>query len=261
MRDVAALQDAFQRAILDGDDAVLDELLDGARERRDVLFGVYRHAYSARLVEILANEFSALAAWLGEDGFDEAAHAYVSAVPSRHRNARWVGRDLADFLAAASPYAGRPVLAELARFETALNDAFDAADETVLAITDLAAIPPDDWGALRFSVQPSARRLDMTTNATAIWAAAKENEPLPEAEALAEPELLIVWRQGATPMYRDMPAEEAMLWDEAARGATFGQLCTLSATYDDPDNAAGRCAGYLVAWINAGMLAGGTPGD
>lgn len=259
MRDVAALQDAFQKAILDGDEAVLDELLDGAREKRDVLFGVYRNAYFARLVEILQNEFQALAAFMGEDDFDAAARAYIAAVPSRHRNARWVGRDLADFLSRTPSYAERPVLGEIARFETALNDAFDAADAKLLAISDLAQVPPDDWAALRFEAQPSARRLDQTTNATAIWSADKAGEPLPEAEMREEPERLIVWRRDATPMFREMSVEEAMLWDEAARGSTFGQLCTLSATYDDPDNAAGRCAGHLVGWINAGMLARAAP--
>lgn len=259
MRDMAALQDAFQKAILDGDEMVLDELLDGARENRAVLFGVYKHAYSARLVEILENEFSALAAFLGAERFDIAARAYVAAVPSRHRNARWVGRDLADFLARTEPYADRPVLAELARFETALSDAFDAADARLLTISDLTEIPPDDWAALTFEPQPSARRLDQRTNATAIWSAHHDGEPLPDAVSLAEPERLIVWREGATPKFRETPAEEAMLWDEAARGATFGQLCTLAATYAEPDEAAGRVAGYLVGWINAGMLTRAAP--
>lgn len=258
MRDVARLQDAFQRAILDGDDAVLAEIVDSPRERRDVLFGVYRNAYSARLVEILGNDFPALSAFLGDDAFDAAARAYVAARPSRHRNARWVGQDLPAFLAETSPYAQTPILSEVAALEGALSDAFDAADAETLALSDLSEVPPDAWDRLRFTPQPSARRLDCASNALAVWSALTDGDAPPDAEAMSEPERLIVWRSDATPMVRAMSQEEAMLWDEAAGGLPFGVLCTMAATYDDPDSAAGRAAGYLVGWINAGMLAGAT---
>lgn len=256
MRDVARLQEAFQHAILTGDDAVLSEILDSPRESREVLFGVYRNAYVQRLVEILASEFPALLAHMGEDVFDAAARAYVAAHPSRHRNARWIGVDLPGFLGETEPFSASPAFAEIAALECALSDAFDAADAPVLGIADLAAIPPDAWNGLRFTAQPSARRLDLSSNALAIWSAAVDDEPLPAAEALDEPERVIVWRNDTTPRVRAMPVEEAMLWDEAARGHAFGLLCQMAATYDDPDNAAARAAGGLVGWINAGMLAG-----
>lgn len=254
MREIARLQEAFQHAILSGDDTVLAEILDGPRESRDVLFGVYRNAYVGRLVDILGGEFPALSAHMGEEAFDAAARAYVAAHPSRHRNARWIGLDLPAFLAAAEPFAASPELTETAAIECALSDAFDAADAPVLALGDLAATPPEAWPELRFTAHPSARRLDLATNASDIWSAAADGEALPEAGLRGEPERLIVWRSDLTPMLRAFGAEEAMLWDEAARGCDFGRLCTLAATYDDPDGAAGRAAGYLVGWLNAGML-------
>jgi len=47
-----------------------------------------------------------------------------------------------------------------------------------------------------------------------------------------------------------------MMWDEAARGVPFGVLCSMLATYDDPDNAAARGAGYLHGWVTGGCLSG-----
>jgi hypothetical protein len=67
---------------------------------------------------------------------------------------------------------------------------------------------------------------------------------------------VLVWRQGTTPFFRVLPAEEAMMWDEAAKGVRFGVLCELLATYDDPDGAAARAAGYLQGWLSAEVLAG-----
>jgi hypothetical protein len=55
-------------------------------------------------------------------------------------------------------------------------------------------------------------------------------------------------------MFRELPAEEAMMWDEAANGIPFGVLCEMLATYDDPDGAAGRGASYLHGWITTGLL-------
>jgi hypothetical protein len=67
---------------------------------------------------------------------------------------------------------------------------------------------------------------------------------------------LLVWRQDNTPMFRELPAEEAMMWDEAANNIPFGVLCAMLATYDDPDGAAARGAGYLHGWISGGLLTG-----
>jgi hypothetical protein len=47
-----------------------------------------------------------------------------------------------------------------------------------------------------------------------------------------------------------------MIWDEAASGIPFGVLCSMLATYDDPDGAAARGAGYLHGWVTAELLTG-----
>ena len=109
--------------------------------------------------------------------------------------------------------------------------------------------PTSDSGRI-----PAASRLELATNAAAIWLALKNDETPPEATALEQPARLLIWRQDVTPMFRELPAEEAMMWDEAANGIPFGVLCEMLATYDDPDSAAGRGAGYLHGWITAGLL-------
>lgn len=256
MTDFARLQDAFQRAILAGDDAVLSDLLDGARDSRATLLGVYRDGYVLRLVEVLRGDNAALDAHLGEDAFEAMARAYLKSHPSRHPNARYVGRDLPVFLAETEPYRAAPVLAELAALDWALSEAFDAPDAPDLTAADLAGVPPESWTHLILVPQAHARRLDLTTNASAIWSAVNEDAPLPAAERLPEPERLLVWRAQAGPMLRPLSVEEAMLWDEACGGIPFGVLCEMAATYADPDNAALRVAGALQGWIGAGLLSG-----
>ncbi|MDI1262976.1 MAG: DNA-binding domain-containing protein [bacterium] len=254
MSDFARQQAAFQRGILDGDDAVLAEILDSPQEKRETLFGVYRYAYGSRLVEAVRNDHELLHLYLGDEMFDEMGYAYVKARPSQNPNMRWFSQGLPEFLKSAMPYAGHPVLSDLAALEKALNDAFDAAEGPVVELGAMAGFAPEVWSGLTFRPHPSAVRLDLATNASAIWLALKHEEAPPEATPLEEPARLLIWRQDATPMFRELSAEEAMMWDEAGAGIPFGVLCEMLATYDDPDGAASRGAGYLHGWITSGLL-------
>jgi hypothetical protein len=256
MSDFARQQNDFQRGILTGDDTVLAEILDSPKEKRETLYGVYRHAYGSRLVEAMRNDHELLHAYLGDEMFDEMGHAYVKARPSEHPNLRWFSQGLPEFLKSAPPYSDHPVLSDLAALEKALNDAFDGKDGEVLALADMAGFAPEAWNDLRFKPHPTATRLDLSTNASAIWMALKNDETPPDAISLDEPSRVLVWRQDNTPMFRELPAEEAMMWGEAANNIPFGVLCAMLATYDDPDNAAARGAGYLHGWITTGLLTG-----
>jgi hypothetical protein len=256
MSDFARQQDDFQRGILSGDDSILAEILDSPKEKREVLYGVYRHAYGSRLVDALRNDHGLLHSYLGDETFDAMGYAYVAAKPSHHPNLRWFSQGLPDFLKSTEPYSDHPVVAELAALEKALNDAFDAADAPVLGLTDMAGFAPEVWNALTFQPHPTSCRLDVSTNASAVWLALKNDETPPDAVALEQPGRLLIWRQDVTPMFRELIPEEAMMWDEAANGIPFGVLCSMLATYDDPDGAAARGAGYLHGWVTSGLLTG-----
>jgi hypothetical protein len=251
---LAEFQESFQEAIIEGDDALLALIPDNSKTTRDVLLGVYRHAYVARLVEIAGKDHPRLLRYMGEAEFGKMLRGYVAVCPSRHPNVRWFASRLPTYLFSAAPYVDLPVLSELALIERALNDAFDAADAPVLSLGDLSRHAPERWGDLSFSPQPSATRLDLATNAFAIWRALKDGEDAPTALVLEERERLVVWRNDGMPSARALAPEEAMMWDEAGKGVRFSVLCELAATYADPDGAALRAAQYLQGWIGAGML-------
>lgn len=251
---LAALQDRFQHGLLAGDDCILSDVTDSPRETREVLFGVYRNAYPARLVEIIRSDYEKLSARLGEAPFDAMARAYIAAHPSHHANARWYSRDLPDFLKADPRWHGMPELADLAALERALNDAFDAADTPILTLDALAAIPAEDWGALRFRPHASVTRLDLRTNAAAIWIALKEDREPPAAMVCRSPVRLLVWRQEMLPKFREIPDDEAMIWDEAVAGVPFGVLCEMLSFRSESDDAPLRAAAMLQGWIAGGLV-------
>lgn len=257
MPGLAELQALLQRAVVDGDNAVLEHIKPPPRDSEMVRLGVYRHAYGARLVEFLENDFEKLRLFLGTDRFARMARDYVASHPSDQPNARWFSRHLADFLRTDPRYRDDVFTGDLAALELAINDAFDSADADVMTIADLAGVPPDSFATARFRPNPSVRRLAVTTNVADIWpelGAEEGDAPVPEVRD-AQVELL-VWRQSQSSHFRALSAEEAMAVDALRDGVPFGVMCEMIAMMDDPDSAAARAAGYLRSWIDGEMIAG-----
>ena len=252
---LSALQARFQDGPVAGRDDVLGDIVDSPREGRETLFGVYRHAYAARLVESLSLDYERLGAYLGGERFETLGHAYLAEHPSVFRSIRWFGDELPAFLLSHAPWSASPELHELAAIERALNDAFDAPDGTPLGLDALGSVDPADFSRLTFTFDASARRLDLATNARLVWLAIGEDREPPAAAAAEDgPERLLVWRAGYTSKLRAMPADEAMLYDEAARGLAFGPLCEMLATTMEPEAAPSRAATIVAGWLEAGLV-------
>lgn len=256
MTGLKQLQETFQRGILAGDDAILDEVKDSARERRNVLFGIYRHAYVARLAEVLAADYELVHAYLGDENFAKLAAGYVAANPSVQRSIRWFGRNLPVFIQNQPIYAGHAELADLAMLEKALADVFDAPDAEPLGLADLGAFAPEIWPRLVFHAHPASLRLTFQSNAADIWSALKEGAAPPQPARLTAPQAILAWRQDFIARFRPLPPEEAMMWDEAAKGVPFGLLCEMVATFGGESGAETRAATYLKGWVDTGLLAG-----
>lgn len=254
MKDLASIQEEFQRAVMDGDDTVLAELVDTSKENRAVLLNVYRTAYTERLMDFLSHDYEKLYAYMGDEQFRQMARGFIAANPSATPNARWFGIRLPEFLRSSEPYRAVPELGDLADLERALNDVFDAPDEPVLDLADLSVVPPDGWPQLSFAPHPATRRLDQSTNATDIWRALQNEETPPETSTPGETRQILVYRSDGMASFRPMSSDEAMMWDEAAKGVRFSVLCEMLSIYGGEENAATRAAQHLQTWITSGLL-------
>ena len=123
-------------------------------------------------------------------------------------------------------------------------------------LSELAEVPPDAWPGLVFKPHPTAIRLTFATNAAEIWTALKNETAPPKPARLPEPQALLVWREGFMARFKPLSTEEAMMWDEAAKGVRFSVLCEMVATFAGEDEAELRAASYLKGWVDMGMLAG-----
>lgn len=250
----AALREAGDPDARSLEGFVVSDSALGARARLDV----YANAYFARLLEVLTDDFGALAASLGAGGMNDVVTAYLLACPPRHPSIRHAGDRLADFLAAhpaALPFRRRwPWCADLARLEWAIGEAFDAADAPLLARDALASLPPASWSTLVLRVQPCVRVLRLAWPVLAMRAAYERDEALPPPPAAPEANAALVWRRDEQARFRACEPLEAALLEAASRGADFGSLCTLAADALGDAAAPAYAAARLGAWVDAGLL-------
>lgn len=250
------LQRAFQDYLIMRSDGFAAAVRDTSKASRTTLLQVYRDAYGLRLIEVLTNDYPGLLAMAGPADFDHMARAYIAAHPSHHPSVRWFGAKLADFLSRTTPFSGSPDAIEMARFEWALGEAFDAADAEPVTADALMALPPDAWAELTFTTLPSTRRLTHAFAVPQAWQRREEVEPGNlEVEAAAAPVEWVIWRPELMTNFRSLETDEAAIFDALAGGRNFPEICEVMAAFTGEESAPPRAAGLLRAWVEERMIA------
>lgn len=248
------LQADFQGYIVDLEPRMEGNVVSTAKASAAQRLDIYAEAYRQRLVEALGKNFPGLAAWLGEQAFDRLGVAYLDRHPSTHFSIRYFGHNLSRFLATDARYRERPALAEMAAFEWALADAFDAADGPCLGIDDLAVIPPAQWPALRLRTRQSVRRLALRWNVPSIWQAIDRREAPPPARVEETAMAWVIWRQDLKTWFRSLAVHEAWALDAAMAGESFAAICEGLCEWVAAEQVAAEAAGLLKRWISDGMI-------
>jgi hypothetical protein len=255
MSRLPQIQNDFQSYLLRGDSSAIEPHVVGT-ERVPIAtrLSIYGDGYRARLVEALTNNFPVLSELLGEVDFETLGNAYVRSHDSPFFSIRYYGNGLADFLASEAEYAGAPVLAELARWEWAMTEVFDAADADPIGTDALARVAPDEWAELRFEWHPSVRQLSLAWNAPQIWKAVSDEAEPPEVAFSPEPVQWLIWRRELRTYFRSLQPGEPTALDAARDGRSFGELCDgLSAEFGEAE-APAKAAGFLRDWVESGLL-------
>lgn len=257
MSRLAELQQTFQQCLLSPPTELTQPWVraDGRAGPARQL-AAYIYAYPARLKGVLANDYPALLMAIGEDAFDQLAQVYLDAHPSHYFSLRDFGGRLSGFIAGQTAYREMPWLAELARFEWALGQAFDAADPAVASTDDMAAIAPMNWPDLRFDIHPSVQRLNFIWNTPGMWAALTADEPTPVTASAGEAVPWLVWREQLTTRFRSLEPDEGAALDSLCAGVSFAEVCEQLTAFVDDDAVPLRAATLLKGWIGQGLISG-----
>lgn len=254
MKNLPTLQADFQRFILTSDPAIQREIIGTPKVDAAMRLGIYADAYRLRLIEALDTDYPGLHTMAGDEEFDRLARSYIDAQPSVFRSLRWFGHGLSEFLRETKPYSEYPVFAEMAAFEWAMSDAFDAADSTVALVDDMASRPPESWPGLIFVPHASVQRLDLRWNVPTVWGAINAGEEPPELEENDYPIAWLVWRQDLLTYFRSLDVDEAWAIDAMQRGETFAAICEGLTEWIDAQNVAIHAAGLLKQWLTDGLI-------
>ena len=215
--------------------------------------GVYSSMYFNRLIEALEQDFPKLLALLGHNTFHELIRDYLDTHPSRSASLRHVGRHLAAFLSRHPLDFERPELAELASFEWALLEAFDAPDAEPLTPEELRAVPPERWPELLLEPVPSFRLLVCAGPVHKLWTALDRGEPVP----VYSPDRYVVrvWREGFDVVHAVVEdCEEAGLRALSERRSLEIVCRQLAEENADPAQAARQAFEVLGRWLGDGMV-------
>jgi hypothetical protein len=250
---LAWLQDALHQHILHGDERVAQAVQShGSLPAMDRL-KVYHDAYRWRLLEVMQDHFSQTHRYLGDEFFNSEALAFIETHPSEHHSLRDYGHAWPDWLAARFP--DDTDMADLARLEWALRQAFDAANRCALTLADLGHVPADAWATVGFELAPGTIVLHLSHAVAPLWQSlSREEAPEP---VQAAPTCMLVWRQGWQPHFRSVPLEEARALEALLAGRSFSEACAHLASSSE---GAARVGQWLHAWAEEGLLARVTPG-
>lgn len=251
---LADLQREFLGYLCDRSGTMPEAIAPGGRIDAGQRLNIYRHAYRARLIDVLRDVFERTWAYLGDDGFADIAGAYLSAHPPGKATLQDFGQSLPAWLRAYFP--DDPEIAEVAMIDAMLRTAFEGENAAPLALADFATLTPEEWAQAGFAFHPTLHVTAITHNAAGIWDALDHDRLPPPAARLDSPTWLVVWRKELRPHFITVSEIEATALQQLATGASFAAVCAELDLRFPQANASQEMGVALRRWIDDQLIVG-----
>ena len=216
---------------------------------------IYANMYFYRILDALKEDFPVTRAVVGDDHFHNVVTGYLIEYPPTQPSLYYCGRYLAEYLRGHPIRERAPFVADVAALERAIVEAFQGRDATALTADALRAIAPEDWPAMKLSVQPSAQTLPLEWRVSELVRAVEEDKQWQPAERGAVK--VIVWRRDMHVFHREIEQIEADALEAVARGATFAEICDVVASHSEIADPVAEMNRMLARWLSDGLLAHG----
>jgi len=214
---------------------------------------IYANAYFYRIHDVIKSNYEHLAKSMGDTQFHNLITSFLFENPSTVHDVGKVGYTIPEYLDTHPEY-NKPVwLSDLARMERALREIFKMANHGSLSLEELQAIPPEQWGELRFEVIPSYIELELSYDVQKAYLASEQDQPLPEIEE--KQHTLLVWREGFNRRHGVLEGLEKQAFRCLQQQQTFGEICAVFFGEDEDLTAATQQAfQVLLGWLNDKLL-------
>jgi hypothetical protein len=220
--NLAELQGAYRVYLLEGNPAALAESVVADAFAAEEKLGIYRNNFLISLGEALSSNFPVTRQLLGADFFAQAARGFILASPPDKPCLFEYGAGFAQYLAGLGEMAGLPYVPEMARFEYARIEAYNAPVEKLLTEVELARVAPEALTDLPLRLAAHVRLLRLDYPIGALWQAHQSVTPeLGGIEMKAEPRPVLVCRPQRSLVMQQVDDITACFLEAASRPTTL----------------------------------------
>ena len=189
------MEPAFVVAVLDRDLPTPAFIEEAASPRAAHAFEVYRNNFRVNLQEALRVTYPITARLVGDEFFAAMINVFVTSRPPRSPVLIEYGGELPDFISRFEPAGTVPYLADVARLESAWNDAYHAPESNSLPPSALPGLNAESLAGAEVTLHPSVRIVRSAFPVASIWGS--QRSPSPETSLSWEAEDALVLRPGA----------------------------------------------------------------
>lgn len=246
------LQQQFFENITQAESGSCCIVKDEGNISREERIQIYYDAYRFRLIDALSDTYPAVHTLLGDDEFEKVCRQYIDSHPPTHFSIRYYGDKLSDFVKHNDLTQNPALIAEMAGFEWALRQVFDAKDEQVLTLDSLQNSGIENWSEVVFHTSQNLVCLNLYWNVPALWKVIEQgDDPIRENEN-AVAEHWIIWRPELETYFRSVGDIEHKALEMIIAKQSFGEMCESIEMLDD--NPAQLVANFLSGWISEGLI-------
>lgn len=249
------IQHQFLGQILGHENSDITPLIEdhGLISKKDRIH-IYTSAYSIRLKQCIDSDHPVLGIFLGDELFDLMVDKYIKSYPSQNTSLRYYADNLVKLLSEQIPFKDHSIIAELARFERTLLNAFDAAETKTSSVDDLSLVPIDNWPTLKFNIHPSVKIFTAQNNSVEIWQAIKQKINIPDAVNVNKSYWLIWRNPERLTEFKSINAIEAELIGYMINGDDFSIICEKIAEFYDETEIEQAILSHLLTLIQFNIL-------
>lgn len=220
----------------------------------DIRMQIYANAYRIRLTETLETDHEVLGIYLGDELFERMAKGYIASQPSAFTSLRSFADALPDYLTQDAFFSQYPIIADIARFERRLLNAFDAFDSERATFARLQALPAEQWPGCQLRFHPSVQLFQCNSNAVETWQALKQQASPPSPDYQGKRAWLL-WRgESRLTEFISLSEYQLALLLGFIGGATFAEQCEMMLAFFSDTQAPMQVLQALQAWFQMGLI-------
>jgi len=214
---------------------------------------IYQNAYQIRLKETIDTDHNILGLYLGDDLYEEMMNSFIKRHPSGQFSLRHFADPLIDFLNQQAPFNEHPQIAELARFERLLLNAFDARDTSIATLEQLKKTAPEKWPKIQLRFHPSLQIFESDWNVVNIWQNLKQDTNPPEP--VLGKNAWLVWRNvERLTEFRPIDAVAFTMLNGFQQGKDFADICLSLLELVPEHRVSERAVSVIINWLKLGLI-------